>query len=108
MVLRREVNLSLLGAAHPTKRGKQRWNLSRNVPLIATTVLLLRELDNATLAISNNAINGFGKCPSGCAAYRPLLELDLITTDGCPRDRESLQDALAYEVCRRLDAGIWN
>ena len=79
-----------------------------NTILVASLVLVLESFDNPTLAALNNDIRGFGSIAQENIAYIPALEAGLIMQNGNAIDLESLRDASAFEVNRRLDAGTFN
>ncbi len=79
-----------------------------NPTLVAAFVLALERFDNPTLAALNNAVQGFGNVAKQNRAYGPALEAQLIEEDGKPVELEALRDASAFEVNRRVKAGMFN
>lgn len=80
----------------------------RDNAFTAVVALSLQQLSNVELASANLAVSGFGAVPKVNLSHVKLLELSLIKTNGNPCDHESLRDALALEVHRRIDAGTFN
>lgn len=66
----------------------------------------LAELDNLTLAMLNNHINGWGKVNPRMPVFKIARELDLVREDGTP-DNEFVAQALTAEVGRRIEAGVF-
>lgn len=77
-------------------------------PLLVTTVMSVESLDNTKLAAANNVINTIGRVPKDCLAHQHLLDLSLIEESGKPRDLETLSQALAFVVNRRVETGVFN
>jgi len=78
-----------------------------NRTLTIVTVLALGPMDNLVLAAANNALNFTGKIAARNAAFESMYNANLIKDDGSPYDKESLLDALSYEINRRVDAGTF-
>ncbi len=79
-----------------------------NLALIKTLVLALRKFDNPTLAALNLSVQGFGEVLRQSIAYEQALNASLIREDGKPYEHKALCDACAFEVNRRIEAGIFN
>lgn len=73
--------------------------------VVTTYCMRLAELDNLTLAVLNNHINGWGKVNPAVPVFDAARGLDLVREDGMPKN-EFVAQALTAEVFRRLDAGV--
>lgn len=76
--------------------------------LAAVFVMTLERFDNMTLAVLNNSIQTFGRVDIHSLAYKPALDATIIKESGEPFELESLRDAAAFEVNRRVEAGTFN
>ena len=79
-----------------------------NSPLIAVMAMSLKTLDNQTLAACNNAVQWLGKVPPQNIAHKTLFDLSLVLADGSIPAVEEFKSACAFEVNRRVEAGIFN
>ena len=68
----------------------------------------LQSVDNDVLASLNNAIQMWGVVHKANLGYGWALERNLIKETGYPTfELDDMQDALAYEVNRRVAAGTF-
>lgn len=91
----------------PSKLTQGLADRKRSFMLVASFCLSLEKLDNLTLAALNNAIQLFGHIATGNIAFVQALDAGLIKKDGKPLDLEALRDASAFEVNRRVQAGVF-
>ncbi len=78
-----------------------------NNELLTVTVLSLKEIDNFTLAVANNALNGFGKIGAGTLAYKTFFDLKLIDEGGLAYEKEILLNALSFVINDRVEKGLF-
>lgn len=76
--------------------------------LLAVTVMALERMDNIVLAAANNGLTGFGRLNERNLAYKPFLDASLIREDGVAYDKETLLDALSFEINRRVENKTFN
>ena len=75
--------------------------------MTAVEVILLEGFPDKELAALNLAIQLYGCVPKSNIAHKRAVELKLVQITGYAWDVESLRDAAAFEVNRRVVNGTW-
>ncbi|MEE8306911.1 MAG: hypothetical protein V3R81_06570 [Gammaproteobacteria bacterium] len=74
--------------------------------VLAAIILVVRRLDNDTIAAARRALNDGGKISKQNPAFEALKERGLIDESGDALDDELLE-ALAFEIDTRVAAGTF-
>lgn len=77
--------------------------------LTASQAVVLEQWPDIELAALNNALtfSPTARVPEVNIAYRRATDAALLDRGGLPHDRETLLDALAHIIHRRMEAGTW-